>query len=365
MTLTIRASGLSRVMNCAGSVALTAQCPEPESSEAAREGTAAHEAAELVLTGQAPDLTSLIDRQMSNGVFVTAEMAEHLEPYVAMSQGWCIERKAKWALCDGVVLSGATDAAAATTCDGTTLRIRDLKYGWSLVEAENNWQLVAYAILQGGLTPGVKTIEMSIFQPRPWHPDGPLRTWTITGKKLREYAARITSRLATLDDSLETGTHCKYCAALSRCPAAREMQFNAIDVAMNAGHTDPEDGVSLASQLDIIEQAQARLKLRFDSLTDAALARIKTGSLVPGYAAVPSYGRKSWNEGVTVDMVAAFTGRQDLSQPQLITPAQAKKRGVSDIMLDTLASTPQRGIKLARQDAKAASRAFNTEGFGK
>jgi hypothetical protein len=358
MTLTIRASGLSRVMNCAGSVALAAQCPEPESSEAAREGTAAHEAAELVLTGQAPDLTSLIDRQMSNGVFVTAEMAEHLEPYVVMSQGWYIERKAQWQVCDGVVLSGATDAAAATTCDGTTLRIRDLKYGWSLVEAENNWQLVAYAILQGGLTPGVERIEMSIYQPRPWHPDGSLRTWTITGEKLREYAGRITSRLATLDDSLETGAHCKYCSALSRCPAAREMQFNAIDVAMNAGHTDPEDGVSLASQLDIIEQAQARLKLRFDSLTDAALARIKTGAAVPGYAAVPAYGNKSWKEGVTVDMVAAFTGRQDLSLPQLITPAQAKKRGVPDIMLDTLASTPQRGIKLARQDAKAASRAF-------
>jgi hypothetical protein len=355
MTLTIRASGLSRVMNCAGSVALAAQCPEPESSEAAREGTAAHEAAELVLTGKAPDLTSLIDRQMSNGVFVTAEMAEHLEPYVANLEHWLIESEAEWFPCDGIIVSGTTDAARYY---GTTLRIRDLKYGWSLVEAENNWQLVAYAILQGGLSRGVESIEMSIYQPRPWHPDGPLRTWTITGEKLREYAARITSRLATLDDSLETGTHCKYCSALSRCPAAREMQFNAIDVAMNAGHTDPEDGVSLASQLDIIEQAQARLKLRFDSLTDAALARIKTGAAVPGYAAVPSYGRKSWNDGVTVDMVAAFTGRQDLSQPQLITPAQAKKRGVPDIMLDTLASTPQRGIKLARQDTKAASRAF-------
>ena len=364
MTLTIRASGLSRVMNCAGSVALASQCPEQESSEAAREGTAAHEAAELVLTGQAPDLTSLIDRQMSNGVFVTAEMAEHLEPYVAGLEHWEIERQAEWKVCDGVMLSGATDATRFDE-DTYTLYVRDLKYGWSLVEAENNWQLVAYAILQGGLMPDVETIEMSIYQPRPWHPDGPLRTWTITGAKLHEYAARIASRLATLDDGLETGTHCKYCAVLSSCPAAREMQFNAIDVAMNAGHTDPEDGASLASQLDIIEQAQARLKLRFDSLTDAALARIKTGAVVPGYAAVPSYGRKSWNEGVTVDMVAAFTGRQDLSLPQLITPAQAKKRGVSDIMLDTLASTPQRGIKLARQDAKAASRAFNTEGFGK
>lgn len=358
MTLTIRASGLSRVMNCAGSVALATQCPEPESSEAAREGTAAHEAAELVLTGQAPDLTSLIDRQMSNGVFVTAEMAEHLEPYVAMSQEWCIERHAEWEPCDGVVLSGTTDASHR---EGDTLYVRDLKYGWSLVEAENNWQLVAYAILQGGLTPGVESIEMSIYQPRPWHPDGPLRTWTITGVKLHEYAALIASRLSMLDDSLQTGTQCKYCPALSRCPAAREMQFNAIDVAMNAGHTDPEDGASLASQLDIIEQAQARLKLRFDSLTDAALARIKTGSTVPGYAAVPSYGRKSWNEGVTVETVAMFTGRQDLSEPQLITPAQAKKRGVSDIVLDTLASTPQRGFKLARQDAKAASRAFNKE----
>ena len=56
-----------------------------------------------------------------------------------------------------------------------------------------------------------------------------------------------------------------------------------------------------------------------------------------------------------------FTGRQDLSESQLITPAQAKKRGVSDIVLDTLVSTPQRGFKLARQDAKAASRAFNKE----
>ena len=357
MTINIRASGLARVMACQGSVALAAQCPEPESSEAEQEGTAAHEAAELVLTGQAPDLDALVDRQMSNGVFVTAEMIDHLRNYVEMLEGSQIECHGEWSPCDGVKITGTTDAVRYDQ-DAKTLYVTDLKYGWRIVEAKDNWQLIAYAILQGGLSHGVERISMAIYQPQPWHPDGSLRMWVITQQELQQYALRITTWLAALSNDLETGTHCTYCAALATCPAARQMQYNAIDVALNADTPDTLSGDGLAMQLDALAIAADRIKLRQDALQDAALAAIQKGEHVAGWTAKQSFGNKTWKDGVTPDAVAALTGRQDLSPPALITPTQALKRGVDTSLIDVLAHRPSRGIKLARASKDDAARAF-------
>lgn len=357
MTITIRASGLARVMACQGSVALAAQCPEPESSEAAREGTAAHEAAELVVTGHAPDLDALIDRQMSNGVFVTAEMADHLRLYVDMVKRAQIELHGEWSPCDGVTITGTTDAVYYNQ-EHNTLCVTDLKYGWRIVEVKDNWQLIAYAILQGGLSLGVECISMSIYQPRPWHPDGSLRTWTIKREELEKYALRISSWLSALGNELETGSHCTYCAALATCPAARQMQYNAIDVALNGDTPDTLTGDALSTQLDALAIAADRIKLRQDALQDAALAAIQSGKHVAGWTATQAFGNKTWKDGVTPDAVAALTGRQDLSPPALITPTQAIKRGVDTSLIDVLAHRPARGMKLARASKDDAARAF-------
>lgn len=351
----IGTSRLARVMECAGSVTLEA-LSEKSTSDVAREGDAAHEAAELVLTGQAPDLDSLVDRQMSNGVFVSAEMADHLRPYVETVTGFEIERSAEWQVSPTVTLRGKTDAVRVF--DGNTLSLYDLKYGWRVVEAVENWQLVGYAILNGGLSEGITQISMSIYQPRPWHPDGSFRTWIITQDQLRDFAMRIQSRLATLDDELRTGPHCRYCAAAARCPAARVAGYNAVDTAMNADTLEDASGERLAEILDVLEAAKERIDLQLNAVENASLAAIQNGQTVPGRRVQPSYGRKAWKPSATPEVLEAMSGCQGLSSPQLITPAQAKKRGVPESILDAFTETPQRGFKLARASDQDAAQAF-------
>lgn len=358
---TFRPSSLARIMECAGYVGLAAQCGESGDSEAAKEGTAAHEAAELVLTGQAPDLDSLIDRQMSNGVFVNAEMADNLRLYVETVQGFEIERHASWQISDSATLAGTCDAVSVR---GDTLCLYDLKYGWRIVEAVENWQLLAYAILNGGLSESIAKISMTIYQPRPWHPDGTFRTWIISREKLQEYARRITSRLTTLDDELQTGTHCRYCDALTQCPAARVAGYNAVDTIMHASTLEADTPERLTALLESLTVAQDRVKLLISSLEDSALARIQAGESLPGYRAEVSYGRRVWQDHVTPATVEAFTQRDDLTETTLVTPAQAKKKGVDTSVINALSHTPKRGYKLGRVTENDATRAFENASKG-
>jgi hypothetical protein len=334
-------------MACPGSAAYAAQLPDSPSSEAAKEGTAAHEAAELVLTGRVGSLEELIDRRMSNGVYVTDEMVERLNTYVSLiPQGAAIE-------ISGEHLGLFNGTPDATWFDETTnqLYVCDLKYGWSIVEPSNNWQLIAYAIIAGGER--FATVSLTIVQPRPYHPDGPVRTWTISGEELQHYAAQLRDTLSNLPSTLNSGSHCRYCPALTLCPAAREAAYNSVDVAHSGGALDPEDKSGVAIQLDQLERAAEIIKQRREALEEVAIA--KGG--VPGWGVEPSIGRRDWSPGLTPDTVAAMTGA-DITETRLVTPAQAEKRGVPRDIIDTLTYRPQRGMKLKRIAADAAAKAF-------
>lgn len=358
MTLQIGPADLARVMQCAGSVGLKAQLPRPERTDNADEGVAAHAAAQLVLNGTVGSIDELVDRQMSNGVFVTAEMADHLRGYIDRCRGALIEVPGEWSPAQGVTLKGVADAVRWNKERGF-LQIVDLKYGWRIVEAVENWQLVAYAILNGGLSEECSEVHLTIYQPRPFHPEGPFRTWIVPRAKLQEYAHRITSRVTTLDDELQTGPACRYCRALSTCRAARDAQFNAIDAVTRASVPEPIDGVALASQLDVIEQAEQWLKLRGDAIRDAALDAIKTGTRVPGFGAKPKLGNSAWQDHVTPELVTAMSG-VDVSTSSIMTPAAAKRAGVDESVINALTHRPARGMMLSRTKDGDAATAFAT-----
>jgi len=197
------ASGAERWFNCSGSVELQKGIPSV-SSEAAKEGTLAHELAEQMLRHQVPDAST--DKNMHEAVWVYTD-------YVKRA-GWdkCIERYRKIRPVPPLSIErpvlyveqqfdlsfiheGMFGTNDACILDSTTghLEIIDYKHGeGKYVEVENNLQLLYYAL---GAYHNFKkqisnisfySITLTIVQPRFKGAD-PIRSWEIDEKTLLEF----------------------------------------------------------------------------------------------------------------------------------------------------------------------------------
>lgn len=358
---TLNASALPRIVACLGSVAASEGVTRNRvQSDDAREGDAAHWVAQRIAEGVKYDMTA------PNGVPITAEMIEHGEAYASYipdgeGDTWppMIETRADWLALADLMIQVRGDAAWFNWSTGD-LHVIDYKYGWRIVEPEMNWQLIADAIgvvrraSAGGLAESPQRVHMCVYQPRPFHPDGPMRTWTVTLDELVALHDTLVATLAKLpSDELATGDHCRYCPVgeAGACPAYLRATQNAIDVAMCGGAID----VPLASvgrELAVLDRAAAVLKQRQEWLQAQAVEAIKADpQALPGWALETQYGHTTW----TIDVAGLKQlTNADVEQPaKLITPAEAKRRGVSEDVIKANTKRPVTGQKLVRRDADA------------
>lgn len=349
----LNASALPRVLACLGSTQFP-NTAEVESTEAAREGTAAHHAAECTLKGlPIPDVAP-------NGYAIDAEMREHAADYAAKcggaEVGWT-EIRTDWLATSQIEIACKIDRA--WYADGV-LYIRDYKYGWRLVDPENNAQLIAGAVgtlrklaIEGRIFPPHVRIDMGIYQPRPYHPEGALRTWPISLDELVAAHDALVAELAKLPSSdLVTGPHCEHCpgAILGTCPAYLAASGNAIDVATRGGPMDVTPA-QMARELVNLERASKVLEQRHEWLKDSAKRALKAGQIVPGWAIETGYGQTVWT--IEPDELRKLTNADVLTAPKLVTPAEAKRHGVSEDVIKANTKRPVTGDKLVRRDPDA------------
>jgi hypothetical protein len=117
-------------------------------------------------------------------------------------------------------LGGTADAILV---DGDHLHVIDLKTGRVAVDAEDNKQLLTYALgaMRQLKAPTSITCTMHIFQPRVGH-----SKWTVSGLRLELHGRRLQSA-AELALTGDAPTHpspdaCRYCKAKTICPSMRE-----------------------------------------------------------------------------------------------------------------------------------------------
>lgn len=361
----LNASALPRVLACLGSTQFP-QTQEVEQSEAAREGDAAHHAAECVLKGvPIPDVAP-------NGYAVDAEMREHAQAYrdtipKVVNEGTFdafvphVEKRADFYATPTIEIAVRLDA---WWLDGDTLYIRDYKYGWRLVEPEGNYQLVAGAVgvIRQIMNPSVARmvtdvpptfIDMGIYQPRPYHPDGQLRTWRVSIDELIMEYNGLVERLEQLPSSdLLTGPHCEHCpgGVLGTCPAALAAAGNAIDVAMRGGPMDPSPA-AMARELVTLQRAAKVLEQRKTWLEDIAKRGLKAGQVFPGWAVEQAKGNSTWT--VKPKELTQLTNVDVYAERKLCTPAEAKRRGVSEDVIAANTTRPNIGDRLVRRDPDA------------
>lgn len=363
---TVTADELPRFMACNGSRFLPASLPAAVADTSARdEGIAAHFMAVAVFRNEF-NIDELVDRKAPNGVYMTVEMVEFVQMYldaiIHIERGKIVsDAEIDTSFGNDAFRVNARADHIAYNAETNTLYGDDFKYGWRLVEPQDNWTLIAHAIgycLTRQITPA--RIVLTIHQPRPYHPDGKSRSWEITYSDLLDRYAHITMTLTNPNDQLKTGSQCSKCHALATCPAAREANMNAID-ASEMAYSDDLDNTALAFELNTLRIAQSSLNNRLDALEEMAKFRLKSGQILDGYGVENQLSNTDWKPGIDVAMMQMLTGK-NLARPKLMTPGQAIKAGVPEDVIKPLTERRLTGVKLVRVDAnKKAQKLFGNQ----
>lgn len=328
-------------------------------SEARREGDAAHQVAMHALdTGELLPIGFITD----SGVPVDADMIEGAELWVeTLGGGWTTE--------ETVSIPGMNDGRIdAWRMTGDVLEIAEYKYGHRHVDAVENWQLIAYAI---GLAREYDAMRftLTIVQPRSYSPGGPVRTWGFdaTIGVLNSLSDKLNLAITAAREEPTrqvTGDYCLLCPGKHECASFLSVGDNAVDL---SGYADPVELSPGAVSKMLVARTTAldRLKAQVDALEELAIRQIKGGANLPHWQMTASQGREKWTtDSASVIALGEALGL-DLRKPlDCITPAQARKAGLSADDIAQIAERPPGAAKLTRFDPRDAARRL-TEGSKK
>ena len=318
-------STAKRVIGCPGSVALCAKMPPKPSSKYADEGTLLHNVMDLILTtGQTPESFAGMEYE---GIKLTQELInEKVYPALAALDAVDPNKEMEYAtetrVGFGDLLPGVFGSTDLLGRIGRRAFILDWKFGSGVpVDAEDNPQLMFYAAA-AMRTPEVQwvfddcdEIECIIVQPPS------VKRWTTDKKRIKAFEQELLMavKIAQLPDApINTGGHCRWCAAKPTCPK----MTGAVERAVHA-------------QLDILNVAQISSYLKQADMLEQwitdlrALAHqvLEAGKPVPGYKLVAKRAIRQWGDDdqALVAMLNEGIPEEELTTVKVISPAQAEK----------------------------------------
>lgn len=286
----LSASSSKMWMSCPPSAQLNAAANDAP-SEYAKQGTAAHLWAE---TKVKRILGQNIKDPTDGAEYYDAEMAECTDSY-AQYVSEQIE-KAKQRCSDPIVLveqrvdfsrwvPGGFGTADAIIVSDDVLSIIDLKYGVGVpVDAENNSQMMCYALGALGLFDGIYDIgkiSMTIFQPRREN----ISVYEISKAELLEWADTKLAPAADLaskgEGEFRAGEHCRFCKVKATCRKRAEYNLELVQYDFKMP--------------DILEDAEIEMILsKVDDLVSWA-------SDIKEYALMQAVNGKQWNDWKVVE----------------------------------------------------------------
>lgn len=302
----LSASGAHRWLSCTPSALLEAEFPDT-TSQSAREGTLAHELAELKLRHyfQAADwgkvkydkaLKELKKHELwqDEMLYYTEEYLDHIkaaamemehEPYVV------IEKKVD--LCK--YIPGGFGTADCILIGDGKIHVIDFKYGQGVpVSAEDNPQMKLYALgayEAYNFLHTIQEVKMTIVQPRVT--DG-ISSWELSVEELLRFGEYVQERAALAIEGkgeyAPDDDTCRFCRAKAKCRARAKHNTQ---LAFFAG-SDP----ALLSNDEIGNYLTigAGVAKWLEDLKTYALSECLAGREVNGYKAVNGRGSRSWTD---------------------------------------------------------------------
>lgn len=332
----LSASGASRWLNCTPSARLEDLFPDT-SSVYAKEGTLAHEFAELRLLEifEGVDIDSRLKKLRRNKLY-TSEM----EPQVSKYVDYCIEEhKLASRRADSVQISiearldfshvvpNAFGTGDFSIASDEQLSVIDLKYGMNRVYAQDNPQLRLYALgalEKFDLLYDIHQIKMSIVQPRANH----ISESYISVEELKAWAEDIVKPAALAahrgEGDKKVGPWCKYCRAKIKCAALAE------DNLRIAKLTFAED-LGLLAETELIEAYEKTLQISdwLKSVYDYLLNEAAEGRSPAGYKLVQGKGKSRWSNPDRVEKILRDAG---FDEAQIVSKKLAGLGAIGSLM---------------------------------
>lgn len=362
---TLGASSAHRWMACPGSVELTRDIPDRD-TDYSREGTAAHELAELCLSKDVA--AALYQGTELHGFEVDADMVAGVQLFLDTvkarvghnGQMWSERRVDLAALNPPAPMFGTLDAQALA---GRRLSIIDLKYGRGvIVEVENNPQLFYYALgALLALPPGtaVDEVEIVVVQPRASHEDGQVRSQVVPVEDLLGFADKLMERARATqqpDAPLVVGDHCRFCPAIGRCPAhlshavaVAQVEFDAVaePVPPDPRLLTPDQLADLLPKLDVLEKWLTGVRA-------AAFDLAAHGTPIRGRKLVAKRANRKWTNEKEVVSYLSDLGLtdDDIHDKTVRSVAQIEKVIGRDALPEDLITKESSGVVLVPESDK-------------
>ena len=209
-------------------------------------------------------------------------------------------------------LGGTADAILV---DGNHLHVIDLKTGRVAVDANENKQLLTYALGAMRQLKAPSTIEctMHIYQPRVGH-----SKWTVSGQELVEHGERLkaAAELALSGDAPTSPSvdACRYCKAKTICPSMRQK-------VQEVARSDFKPDTTVTPEM--LDNA-ALVAAWADAVQSAAKEQLTSGKSIQGWTMRVGRKTKFWKDEALV--MEAF--KDNMSAWELKSPSAVLKLGV-------------------------------------
>ena len=321
----LSASSAHRWLSCPPS-AVAAEAYINEGTEFTREGTLAHEVAEVYARG------GTMTADAKDSAEITLEMIECAMGYADYIQEQ-IKRDDAIVLLEQRVDFSPWVPDGFGTCDciilqGETMTVIDYKYGIGVpVSAEDNPQMKLYALgalNDFGLAYDVTHIEMHIYQPR----INNISDCALMVEDLLEWAEQdvkpIAQKAVKGKGDYKAGEWCKFCPHAGRCRQLTKVC------------TEYVETHSLRVAVPVLAPHEVAEVLAMEPLVTLWLKRVKTQALntlrdggeVPGWKVVEGkLGNRKWTDELQVaeKLLASGYAKDDFTETKLLSPAAMDK----------------------------------------
>jgi hypothetical protein len=364
---------------CTGSFDACRGVPERPAGEAARLGTVAHAAYELMLQTTATDLPvghadidALPEHFAAKVPVAVAQTRALIDPLLGDDEnprGELFQTEIRLPIAAGLGHPELADQcwgiADVAVYDPKTRHamILDLKTGAEAVSADCSQLALLGAgwvsVIEGAGFGAVDTLTVGIiqFDREPDVLSGPIDEWQ---EKFRAYGEHLAAMLSPAEDKPRfAGDHCRYCPAQASCGNYSDWLL------WDLSDNDKPRSLSLTEMAELVNRAPAITAL-LSAVKAELLNRAHNGETLPETVKlVRSITRRGWSDPAEVLIRGTELGVTDiLAPPKLITPAQAEQLlpTLFKSELKKLVSKPEGAVTVA--PANDRRKAFDpTEGF--
>lgn len=351
-------STFDRTLNCSAWLARSASMPPRPSSVYADEGSLLHECAqEMVDNPDDPILPETFGTATLTDDLKQEKLIPAVDALFKLKEDYGISEFFTEPFVELIPdeAGGSVDFLGWSD-DGRTMMVVDYKFGYNPVEAEENAQMLFYALCAcvdprfAAALRHIERVVLVIIQPANGQCEP--KVWETTPARLDDFELEAYRAIdaANASDGSDpcAGEWCKYCPASAVC----KDQIARAEAALRMGTDDLE---TLADALDICDELEDWIK----DVRARAHEQMEQGAKVPGFKLVMKRAVRKWvSESEVMELIRRKRKIKltEVVDEKLKTPAQVEKifqrKGLDPDSLTNYITSQSSGTTLVRAEDK-------------